>query len=65
MNIHAKRIKDLQYMLKQNGLDALVLGRTLEIGFLTGFHLDGCAMVVSRSGAWVFMPKMLLEHFRS
>lgn len=65
MNIHAKRIKDLQYMLKQNGLDALVLGRTLEIGFLTGFHLDGCSMVVSRSGAWVFMPKMLLEHFRS
>ncbi len=65
MNIHAKRIKDLQYMLKQNGLDALVMGRTLEIGFLTGFHLDDCAMVVSRSGAWVFMPKMFIEQFRS
>ncbi|MEK7722034.1 MAG: aminopeptidase P family protein [Elusimicrobiota bacterium] len=65
MNIHAKRIKDLQYMLRQHGLDALVMGRTLEIGFLTGFHLDGCSMLVSRSDAWVFMPKMLLEHFRS
>ena len=65
MNIHAKRIKDLQYMLKQHKLDALLLGRTLEIGFLTGFHLDDCAMLVTRSGAWVFMPKMFIEQFRS
>jgi len=65
MNIHVKRIKDLQYMLKQHGLDALVMGRTLEIGFLTGFHLDDCAMLVTRSGAWVFMPKMFVEQFRS
>ncbi|OIN99570.1 MAG: hypothetical protein AUJ51_12435 [Elusimicrobia bacterium CG1_02_56_21] len=52
-------------MLKQHGLDAMLMGRTLEIGFLTGFHLDGCAMLVTRSGAWIYMPKMLLEHFRS
>lgn len=65
MNIHAKRIKDLQCLLRQNRLDALLLGRALEIGFLTGFHLDGTAMLVTRSGAWVFMPKMLVEHFRS
>ncbi|MDO8806354.1 MAG: aminopeptidase P family protein [Elusimicrobiota bacterium] len=65
MDIHAKRIKDLQCMLKQHGLDALVMGRTLEIGFLTGFHLDDCAMLVTRSGAWVFMPKMFVEQFRS
>ncbi len=65
MNIHVKRIKDLQYMLKQHGLDALAMGRTLEIGFLTGFHLDDCEMLVTRSGAWVFMPKMFVEQFRS
>ncbi|HAT71746.1 MAG TPA: Xaa-Pro dipeptidase [Elusimicrobia bacterium] len=65
MNIHAKRIKDLQHMLKQHRLDALLLGRSLEIGFLTGFHLDGTCMLVTRSGASVFMPKMLVEHFRS
>jgi Xaa-Pro aminopeptidase len=65
MNIHAKRIKDLQYMLKQHKLDGLLMGRTLEIGFLTGFHLDDCAMLVTRAGAWVFMPKMFLEQFRS
>ena len=65
MNIHAKRIKDLQYMLKQHGLDALVTGRTLEIGFFTGFHLDDCALLITRSGAWVFMPKMFIEQFRS
>lgn len=65
MNIHARRIKDLQCQLREHRLDALVMGRTLEIGFFTGFHLDGCTMVVAASGAWVFMPKMLLEHFRS
>jgi len=65
MNIHAKRIKDLQYMLKQNALDGLLMGRTLEIGFLTGFHLDDCVMLVTRSGAWVFMPKMFVDQFRS
>lgn len=65
MNIHAKRIKDLQYLLKQNRLDAIVLSRTLEIGFLTGFHLDGLLMLVSRTGAWAFMPKMLLADFNS
>ncbi len=65
MNIHAKRIKDLQHMLKEHRLDGLLMGRTLEIGFLTGFYLDGCAMLVSRSGAWVFMPRMFIEHFRS
>jgi len=65
MNIHAKRIKDLQSMLKQHKLDALLMGRTLEVGFLTGFHLDDCAMLVTRSGAWVFMPKMFVEQFRA
>ncbi len=65
MNIHAKRIKDLQYMLKQHGLDGLLMGRTLETGFFTGFHLDDCIMLVTRSGAWVFMPKMFVDQFRS
>ena len=65
MNIHAKRIKDLQKLLKREKLDALVLSRTLETGFLTGFHLDGVMMLVSRSGAWAFMPKMLLADFNS
>ncbi len=65
MTIHAKRIKDLQYMLKQHKLDALLMGRTLEIGFFTGFYLDDCALLVTRSGASVFMPKMFVEQFRS
>ena len=65
MNIHEKRVKDLQYMLKQHKLDALLMGRTLEIGFFTGFHLDDCALLVTRAGATVFMPKMFVEQFRS
>jgi len=65
MNIHAKRLKDLQHLLKQHRLDALLLGRSLEIGFLTGFHLDDCVMLVTRSSAWVFMPRMFVEQFKA
>ena len=65
MNTHAKRIKDLQYMLRQHGLDAMVMGRGLEVGFLTGFYLEDCVMLVSRVDAWVFMPKMFVDHFKS
>lgn len=64
MNIHAKRIKDLQLLLKQHRLDGLLLGRTLEIGYFTGFHLDDCVMLVTRAGAWVFMPRMFVEQFK-
>jgi len=64
MNIHAKRIKDLQYLLKQNKLDAVVLARKLETGFLTGYNQENVFMLVSRTGAWAFMPKMLLEDFK-
>ena len=54
MNIHQKHLKDLQYLLKKEKLDALVLSRPLEQGFLTGFHMDGMVLLVSRSSAWAF-----------
>ena len=65
MNIHAKRIKDLQYLLKQNKLDGIVLARALETGFLTGYRLDGVLMLVTRNDAMAFMPKMLIDDFRA
>jgi len=65
MNFYAKRIRDLQGLLKDEKLDALVVARPLETAFLTGFSMDGYIMLVSRAGAWAFMPKMLLEQFNS
>lgn len=65
MNIHAKRIKDLQHMLKLEKLDAIVVTRTIDIGFLTGYHMDDYLLLVSRSGAWAFVAKMLLEDFKA
>ena len=65
MNFYAGRIKDLQGLLKDEKLDALVVARPLETAFLTGFSMDGYIMLVSRAGAWAFMPKMLLEQFSS
>ncbi|MFA6433675.1 MAG: aminopeptidase P family protein [Elusimicrobiales bacterium] len=65
MNTHEKRLKDLQRLLKKEKLDAVVLSRPLEQDFLTGFRMDGFVLLVSRTAAWAFMPKMLLEHFKS
>jgi len=65
MNIHEKHLGDLQRLLKKEGLDALVISGLLEQDFLTGFRMDGYILLVSRDEAWAFMPKMLLEQFRS
>ncbi len=51
-------------MLKKEKLDAVVINRPLEVGFLTGFFLDGCLLLVSRTNVWGFVPKMLFEHFK-
>ncbi len=65
MNIHAKRIKDLQQMLKRDKLDAIVVTRTLDVGFLTGYYMDDYMLLVSRSAAWAFVSQMLLEDFKA
>jgi Xaa-Pro aminopeptidase len=65
MNKDTNRIKDLQSILKDEKLDAVVSTRVLENVFLTGFNLDGYFLLVSRNDAWAFLPKMLLEHFKS
>ncbi len=59
------RMKEFQRCLSGNGLDAYVISGTLELGFLTGFHLDGCMMLAGRKRVWVFLPEMLLEQFKS
>jgi len=65
MNIHAKRIKDLQGLLKRERLDAIVVTRNLDIGFLTGYHMDDYLLLVSRNAAWGIVPNMLLEDFKA
>ena len=64
MNIHEERLKDLQHLLKKEKLDALVVSRPLEQGFLTGYRMDGYLLLVSRTAAWAFMPKMFIDQFR-
>jgi len=64
MNIHEKRLKELQYLLKREKLDAMVVSRPLEQGFLTGYRMDGYLLLVSRTAAWAFMPKMFVDQFR-
>ncbi|MBU2530604.1 MAG: aminopeptidase P family protein [Elusimicrobia bacterium] len=65
MKTHKERIKELQSLLKKEKLDAVVINRPLEVGFLTGFYLDGCVLLVSKTNAWAFVSQMLFEHFKS
>ena len=65
MKIYNERISELQHLLKKEKLDAVVINRTLETGFLTGFYLSGCVLVVSVKDVWAFVPKMLFDHFKS
>ncbi|MFH1620206.1 MAG: aminopeptidase P family protein [bacterium] len=65
MNIYEQRLREFQRLLLKEKLDAYVVNRTLEQGFLTGFALDGYMLLVARAHSWVFLPEMLLEHFRS
>jgi Xaa-Pro aminopeptidase len=65
MTIYEMRIKELQRELGREKLDGLVLFRALEVGYFTGFHTEGAALLVSRRGAWAFMPRMLLEQFKA
>ncbi|MCG2725462.1 MAG: aminopeptidase P family protein [Elusimicrobia bacterium] len=64
MSIYSQRIKELQRLLKKEKLDAVVINRPIEAGFLTGFYLDGCVLLISKTNAWAFVPKMLFEHFK-
>ncbi|MBO4556277.1 MAG: M24 family metallopeptidase, partial [Elusimicrobiales bacterium] len=65
MNIHQKRIKDLQGLLKKNGINAIVLARPLEISFLTGYFMDGVLMLITEDEAFGIMPKMLFDDFHA
>ena len=65
MNFYAKRIRDLQGLIKDEKIDALVVARPLETAFLTGFSMDGYMLLVSKTGVWAFTSKMLLEQFNA
>lgn len=64
-NYCARRIKDLQNLLKKEKKDALILTRPVEVGFFGGFHLEGCALLVTRKEAIAFTSKMLFEQVSS
>lgn len=64
MNIHAKRIKDVQSLLCEKKLDAVLVSQPKEVYFLSGFHQDRTALIVTRKTAFAILPKMFLDHFK-
>ena len=65
MNIHQKRIADIQAQLKEKQFEALVLARPLETYFLTGYFMDGVFLLITKEDAYGYMPKMLFDDFHS
>jgi len=65
MNIHQKRIEDIQALLEEKKLDALVLARPLETYFLTGYFMEGVLLLVTKEDVFGYMPKMLFDDFHS
>lgn len=57
------RIKDLQEILKEEKLDALLVTHQSDLNFLTDFPLEGYALLISRKKAWAFMPMLLKDQF--
>ncbi|GAB4030159.1 MAG: Xaa-Pro peptidase family protein [Elusimicrobiota bacterium] len=64
MNIHAKRVADLQKLLRGKNLDGIIITQIKETYFLSGFHQDRTALLITPSKAFAFLPKMFLQHFR-
>ncbi len=65
MNIYEKRVRELSAAIKKEKLEALVVSRLEDVGFLTGFHLEGCLLLVGKSEVRAFTSKMLRDHVSS
>ncbi len=64
MNIHAKRISDIRKILSEKKLDALLLTQIKDVFYVSGFHQDRTAVLITKNKSFAFIPKMFLEHFK-
>lgn len=64
MNIHAKRIEDMRYLLSSKNLDAVLITQPKEIYYFSGFHQDRTAILITKKRAFAVLPKMFLDHFK-
>jgi len=64
MSIYKERIKDMQYILKEKGLDGIIITTPLEIFFFSGFHQDRTILLITKNEIFAFLPKMFVDHFK-
>lgn len=64
MNIHFERMRDLQKKLAGKKYSGLIVNHPKDLFFLTGFSQDRTLMLVAESKAFVFLPKMFVDHFK-
>jgi Xaa-Pro aminopeptidase len=64
MNIHLKRMRDLQKKLKREKYSGVIINNQKDLFFLTGFSQDRTIMLVTASNAYIFLPKMFVDHFK-
>lgn len=64
MNIHAKRISDVCKILSEKKLDALLLTQIKDVFYVSGFHQDRTAVLITKNKSFAFIPRMFFEHFK-
>jgi len=64
MSIYKERIKDIQSLLKEKGLDGIIITTPLEIFFFSGFHQDRTILLITKNEVFAFLPKMFVDHFK-
>jgi len=64
MNMHSAKLKEFRQALAGAGLDGYAVTEKLDLGYLTGYHMEGYMILAGRKNAFAFLPVMLLDQFR-
>lgn len=65
MNWHLLRRNQFRETLSENKIDAYLTFDFSDIFYLTGFPSEGCFVLASRAGDFIFAPMMLGDHART
>ncbi len=60
-----RRRNSLRHQLRQLKLDAYITFDFSDVCYLSGFPSEGCFLLASRAGDWMFSPLLLAEHARA
>jgi len=63
--INNDRLLDFQKAIGAAGLDAYVVTRLQDMGYLTGYMMEGYSLLITKKNAWAFLQTMLVDQFKA